>query len=88
MLYSRPFKTVNLNHDRKINLEAKDGSGSEKVCSRNISDRYWKKEEDDNYKKLVNDYESGKVQLSCHPKDISLYRFVSAFSATWNILEN
>ena len=83
VLYSRPFKTVNLNYDRKINLEAKDSSGSEKVCSRNISDRYWKKEEDDNYKKLVNDYETGKVQLSCHPKDISLYRFVSAFSATW-----
>ena len=83
VIYSRDIKTVNLNYDRKINLADADGNGSEKVCKRNVSDIYWKREEDDNFKKLVHDYESGKVQLPCHPKDISMYMFVCAFSQFW-----
>ena len=54
------------------------------ASSTNFSDVYWEREHDQNYQKLVADYEEGKIQLIFHPKDISLYQFGARFKSNWS----
>ena len=48
---------------------------------------YRTRDDDKNFIRLCNDYESGEFQWECHPKFISLRGFVSSFSKSWIPLE-
>ena len=84
--YSRQFKNVNLLGVRMVVIDAEDEemSGADRRATKdNKADLYWKREKDSNYKRLVERYEAGDIELDWHPREISLYNFVTYFQNNW-----
>ena len=81
--YSRPFRNLNLTGNRRVNLEQNDEQGNRQVLSKNFCDVYWAKDTDENYLRFAQDYESGHVDFTIAPGDVSLYEFSSSFTMKW-----
>ena len=67
---------------RQVNIEAGDDGVVGQQSNNHVS-RYWSRESDENYLRLVESYEEGEVELPWHPRDVSLYFFASAFTKEW-----
>ena len=86
VFYSRKFKHVNLLGVRRVVIDEDndDMEGADRRATKdNKADLYWQRENSGNYKRLVEQYEAGGIELECHPRDINLYTYVTHFESNW-----
>lgn len=83
VMYSRKFRSVNVLGTRLVDTTT--ATDDRRAVQDNLADKYWKREDSDDYKQLVDNYESGEVDYPRHPSDVSLYQFVSHFTDRWHL---
>merc|ERR1712131_212266 len=79
---SKQYRYCNLEGNNLL-LEEVNKDSDSPINPYNFSTAYWERESNENYKKLIRDFEDGKFQYVRHPKDISLRFFMADFSVKW-----
>ena len=86
VFYSRKFKSCNLLGVRRVVIDDDDDNmeGADRRATKdNKADLYWQRENNGNYKGLVEQYEAGNIDLPWHPHDINLYMYIAHFESNW-----
>ena len=88
--FPKKFAYANIMGTRRVEenlLAPEDGDPNRQVkVAKNIADQYWARESDANYQKACKDYEKkGASSGVKHPRDVSLYEFISKYRADWKM---
>ena len=80
MEYSREFVCLNVCQTRKINVNANLG---EEIIQNNMADKYWNRENNPQFKKLVQNFEDNPSENPLNPRSISLYDYARNYTPGW-----
>ena len=83
---SRKLKSVNLLGVRMVVIDEDSDTmegANRRATKDNKADLYWQRENSGHFKRLVEQYEAGEINLPWHPSDINLYMYVTHFENNW-----
>ena len=82
--FSRPLRYLNLTDKRRVSEPNERGDNLDQPArAQNSADRYWSRESDSVFLEVVRKFEEGEIKLEKHPREYSLYEYVSYFSQKW-----
>ena len=67
------------------NLQEATDHDREIILSKNLADKYWAREDDENYKKACQEWEDMVETRRENPKLVSLYKFASKYTQGWKM---
>ena len=81
--YSRPVVYVNCTDKRRVNVELYQAGVTEApALNKNHADKYWLREESDDYHRALERYEEDPLSM-LNPKTVNLYTFAGLFDKNW-----
>ena len=86
VFYSRTIKCANLLGVRMVVIDEESDTleGADRRATKdNKADLYWQREKSSGYKRLVEQYEAGNIELPWHPSNINLYMYLTHFESNW-----
>ena len=86
VFYSRTIRCANLLGVRMVVIDEESDTleGADRRATKdNKADLYWQREKSSGYKRLVEQYEAGNIELPWHPSNINLYMYLTHFESNW-----
>ena len=87
--FPKKFAYANVMGTRRVeSLDAQEQENPSRQVkvAKNLADLYWSRDSDPRYKKACEEFEKkGESTSTKHPRDVSLYEFISKYRADWKM---